>query len=121
MAQHVGRKASAETLLKTLVMRPDRLGEADAPLDDIPLPFWVVAALRPRVLVELGTHSGNSYAAFCQAVAHFEIDTTCYAIDTWLGDSQAGFYSEDVYDELRSYHDARYATFSRLVRTSFDD
>ena len=38
---------------------------------------------------------------------------------TWLGDEQAGYYGEDVYEGLRRSHDACYAAFSRLVRTTF--
>jgi Methyltransferase domain len=99
----------------------DRLVEPDAWAAHIPFAFWIVAALRPRLLVELGTHAGNSYLAFCQAVRNLGLTTACFAVDTWKGDVQTGFYDEDIYDELVRYHDPRYGAFSRLVRSTFDE
>ena len=39
----------------------------------------------------------------------------------WVGDPQAGSYGEDVYAELRDFHNVRYAAFSQLVRRTFDE
>ena len=86
----------------------------------VPFAHWLVAACRPRVLVELGTHAGVSYAAFCQAVQRCGLPTVCTAIDSWAGDDHAGAYSEDVYATLKAFHDPRFAGFSRLLRTTFD-
>jgi hypothetical protein len=73
------------------------------------------------MLVELGTHAGVSYTAFCQSVMNAGFDTRCVAVDTWLGDEQSGAYGEEVYSELREFHDGRYAAFSTLLRCTFDD
>lgn len=100
---------------------PDRLTDVISWHGHIPFAFWVIEALRPRVFVELGTHKGDSYCAFAQAVDRLGLGTLCYAIDTWRGDEHAGFYGEEVFDELRQYHDSRYGRFSRLVRSTFDD
>ena len=99
----------------------DYLAEPDAWVGHIPFAFWIVAALRPRLLVELGTHSGNSYCAFAQAVQRLGLDTACFAVDTWRGDAHAGYYGEEVFQALSRYHDARYRAFSRLVRSTFDE
>lgn len=90
-------------------------------LGHIPFAFWLVAIQRPKVLVELGTHNGASYSAFCQAIATLGLDTNAYAVDTWAGDPHAGHYGEEVFDELSAYLEPRYGTFSRLIRSTFDD
>ncbi|WP_298369936.1 class I SAM-dependent methyltransferase [Azospirillum sp.] len=100
---------------------PDRLSDPDSWVGHIPFAFWAIQALRPRVLAELGTHTGNSYLAFCQAVDRLGTNTICYAVDSWQGDEHAGFYADTVYRELSSYHDPKYSRFSRLVRCLFDE
>lgn len=103
-----------------MLIRPDRLAPS-AWSGHIPFGAWLVAALRPRLLVELGTHHGASYLAFCQAVREHGLDTRCLAVDTWEGDEHAGAYSDEVYDTLRRYHDPLYGAFSELLRMTFDD
>jgi hypothetical protein len=71
--------------------------------------------------VELGTHYGASYFAFCQAVQHLALDARCYAVDTWKGDQHAGFYGEEVYQAVRVHNDEMYSRFSSLIRSTFDD
>lgn len=100
---------------------PDRLTDVTSWHTLIPFAFWCVEELRPRVFVELGTHRGDSYSAFCQAVDLLGLSTACHAVDSWEGDPHAGFYGEEVYAELRAYHDPRYGRFSQLVRSTFDD
>jgi hypothetical protein len=84
-----------------------------------PFAFALVEMMRPRTIVELGTHAGDSYCIFCQAVDALKLETTCTAIDTWTGDEHAGRYGEEIYEQLRQYHDALYGRFSRLLRSTF--
>jgi glycosyltransferase involved in cell wall biosynthesis len=86
----------------------------------IPFAFWVIDASRPRMLVELGTEAGVSYCAFCQAISYLNLPTACYAVDTWEGDQHTGAYGSEVYENLVNYHQPRYSSFSRLVKTTFD-
>jgi hypothetical protein len=106
--------------LKIAFIRPIYLAHS-AWLEHIPFAFWLIHQLRPRVFVELGTHYGCSYFAFCQAVERLSLNTRCYAVDTWKGDEHAGFYGEDVYRTVNVHNNARYSQFSRLVRASFED
>jgi GT2 family glycosyltransferase len=87
----------------------------------IPFAHWLVGALRPHLLVELGTHTGVSYTAFCQSVRQLGLATRCYAVDNWTGDEHAGFYGDEVYDELKRFHDTRFIAFSALLRMRFDE
>jgi len=103
------------------LLSPARVVQPTSWVGHIPFAFWIIEALSPRIFVELGTHTGNSYFAFCQSVAHHKLDTRCYAVDTWKGDPHAGFYDNRVYEDVSAYHDRHYAAFSRLMRMTFDD
>lgn len=103
-----------------VLMRP-RISFPYSWVGHIPFAYLVIDLLRPRRLVELGTDSGNSYLAFCKAVKTLGLTTRCTAVDSWQGDEHSRRYGEEVYLALRAVHDPAYATFSRLLRTRFDD
>lgn len=107
-------------LTNSLFIKPKRLLESGW-LGHIPFAHWLIDILRPSVFVELGTHRGISYCAFCEAVKELQLETKCYAVDHWEGEEHAGLYGEDIYHEFLDFHDASYTGFSRLIRTSFDD
>ena len=90
-------------------------------LGHIPFAFWITEATQPGLLVELGTHTGNSYFSFCQAVRQLGLGTRCCAIDTWRGDLHSGPYGEEVYQRVVEINQRDYAPFSRLIRSTFDD
>src|SRR6266478_4137970 len=107
--------------LDPLFWREGRAGVGSAWYGHVPFAHWIVGALSPHTLVELGTHNGVSYSAFCEAVVRNGLDTRCFAVDTWLGDDQAGYFGEEVYWDLRRFHDERYSAFSELLRCAFDE
>ncbi|WP_235933808.1 class I SAM-dependent methyltransferase [Agromyces humi] len=80
-----------------------------------------MAAHRPSLVVELGTHNGFSYFVFCDAVVRLGLDARTYAVDTWEGDVHAGFYGEDVFAAVKQVNDAEYGSFSTLLRMTFDE
>ncbi|MNO26541.1 Chondroitin synthase [compost metagenome] len=100
--------------------RPIYLSGKSAWAEHIPFAFSLIEKLKPGIFVELGTHYGDSYCAFCQAIQKSELDCKAYAVDTWQGDEHAGLYGQDVLDQLRARHDVPYASFSRLLRETFD-
>lgn len=107
--------------LAPLFWSSERIGHTSAWWSHVPFAHWLVAASRPRLLVELGTHAGVSYTAFCEAVRHTKCGARCYAIDTWEGDAHAGAYGEEVYGDLSAFNEVRYSGFSELIRAKFDD
>jgi len=98
-----------------------RAGQPSAWHGHVPFAHWLVAATRPRSIVELGTHAGVSYSAFCQAVQRSDSGARCHAVDTWAGDAHAGAYDEAVYAEFSAFNAAHFAGFSTLIRKTFDD
>jgi O-antigen biosynthesis protein len=102
------------------LMPPRVVSDASAWNGHIPFAFALVEMLRPRTFVELGTYKGDSYCAFCQAVAALKLETRCSAIDTWSGDKHTGFYGPDLLAQLRGAHDSEYGKFSTLIQSTFD-
>ena len=60
--------------------------------DHLHFGYDLVALLQPKLVVELGVDRGESYFAFCQAVAETKLAARCFAVDTWRGDEHAGDY-----------------------------
>ncbi|MEI8340021.1 MAG: glycosyltransferase [Verrucomicrobiota bacterium] len=102
-------------------LTPEWTPEFSAWHEHSPFAFWITAVHRPRCLVELGTHWGYSYMAFCQSARQNQLNVTCYAIDTWKGDEQASFYGEEVFNGVSDYNQKHYPEFSTLIRSTFDD
>ncbi len=113
--------ALASPLLNAAFLRPQRTGVESAWYGHVPFAHWIAAACAPAVLVELGTHYGASYFAFCEALARHGVDVRAYAVDTWQGDPHAGHYGNEVFESVRAFHDERYRGFSTLLRCTFTD
>lgn len=90
-------------------------------LEHAPFAFWIMNAISPATLVELGTHNGFSFFTFCEAARRLRLPTRCFAIDTWQGDDHAGFYGDEIYADVSGVATASYPDSAVLLRGYFDD
>jgi hypothetical protein len=86
----------------------------------IPFGMFLVDIVRPGLLVELGTYTGVSFSAFCQAVKELGLETRCHAVDTWQGDDQSGYYGEETLIDLKAHIETQYKGFAQLIESTFD-
>jgi hypothetical protein len=113
-----------ENLKKTFNKKifPKFLNPPFAWLGHLHFAYFLIKKFKPRVFVELGTHSGNSYFAFCQSVIENSTNTLCYAVDHWKGDKHTYEYEgEKIFSNVNSYNLSNYSKFSKLLRMSFDE
>ena len=107
--------------LEPIFWPPTRTGLMSAWWGHVPFGHWLVTALQPGLIVELGTHHGVSFSSFCEAMHRGHIVGRCFAIDTWKGDNQTGFYDDTVFQNLFCFIRSRYRAFAELVRLTFDE
>ncbi len=103
----------AESLFPELLKSPWWIGH-------IPFAFELIARLQPAVLVELGTYSGSSFAAFCQAAKASGAPTHCYGVDLWEGDIHMGRFDEELYKEVSGYMESHFPGKATLIRKDFN-
>ena len=108
-------------LIDTASFQPIWMEPQSAWVGHLPFADWLIRETCPRIFVELGTHSGNSYFSFCQSVLNNSINTKCFAVDTWVGDEHAGRYGEEIYAKVSAHEAQFYSKFSRLLRSTFDE
>ena len=106
--------------MKSLKLVP-RYTEESSWWEHVPIAHWLVETLQPNCVVELGTHYGVSFFSFCEAAEEYSPDTHVYAIDTWAGDFQAGYYANEVYEKVKSHRDQYHKNRSTLIRSTFEE
>lgn len=89
-------------------------------VEHAPFAFWLIDALRPKKVVELGTHNGYSLFVMAEAVWRLGLDTQILALDSWEGDDQAGLYGDDVYRGVQKIAED-YPDAITLMRGYFSD
>jgi hypothetical protein len=80
--------------------------------------FWLIDALRPRVIVDLGTGDGYSHAVFCQAVQALNLNSRCYGIQQ--DNSHGTANGQDSFRALSDHIEAHYKSFSSLIRSDLE-
>jgi len=109
------------SLTKVYSWRPRWIEEPHPWVGHMPFARWLIGELRPKIFVELGTHTGNSYFSFCQGVQEKGLKTKCFAVDTWEGDAQAGHYDQRVFSLVQKNNQLNYSKFSTLLKMTFDE
>ena len=106
---------------QTFFEKSEDLSGKSAWVGHIPFAIWLIDFLKPANVVELGTHCGDSYFAFCQSAKKFSPNTKLFAVDTWEGDKHAGFYESDIYKRVNRINELKYKNFSCLLKKTFED
>jgi len=110
-----------EIILDEIKLNEPKYIKISAWLYHIPLAYLIINVLKPKIFVELGTHTGASYNAFCYAVKKLNLQTKCFAVDTWEGDPHSLKYSIDIYNELLDFNEKNYSNFSKLLKMTFQE
>ena len=105
---------------RTLFLPPERITDRPFWAGHVPFAMWLVEQHKPRLMVELGTETGVSLAAFCQAAAAVDLVCDIHGVDSWEGDSHTGHYV-GVYEDLRAYLSEKGYGFVHLHRMLFDE
>lgn len=87
----------------------------------VPVAHWIISEIKPKTVVELGTHYGVSFFAFCEAAEANSPDTFIYAVDTWEGDVQSGKYGENVLKRVKEHWTKNHKRNSRLIKSKFEN
>lgn len=106
---------------KIIFEQPLKLDGNNTWIQHIPFAFFLISAVRPKTIVELGVHTGESYFSFCQAVKYLSLDAKCYGIDSWQGDPHTGYYGDAVYQYLLAHEKEHYTGTSNLLKMMFDE
>ncbi len=84
-----------------------------------PFASWLVEAIRPESVVELGVYEGFSYFAFCEAARRYAPAARLVGVDTWEGDAHQGVVGPETRLRVEE-HNQLYALRSLLVAATFD-
>lgn len=90
-------------------------------VDHLPFAYDLVAAIRPKMVVELGVYNGLSFFTFCQAMMEHDIDGVAYGIDCWEGDAHTDAYDDSIYQDVSAHAREHYRGITYLLKMLFND
>ncbi|MFB9867334.1 glycosyltransferase [Vreelandella sulfidaeris] len=108
-------------LVHSAIFKPHPFSENSAWLGHLQFAYFLIRVHRPKIFVELGSHWGHSYFAFCKSIKELGVECATYAIDTWEGDEHAGNYEGNVFEFVNTHNEEYYKSFSTLLKTNFDN
>ena len=109
-----------------VLARPKYVVGKTAWLEHAPFAFYLTSILEPKVFVEVGTDTGESYFTFCQAVDELGLDCQCYGIACEREAEEINRESNGALDPadfqgLQDYNQSNYADYSQLIHSPWKD
>ena len=95
---------------------PRYLSDESARAGHLPFAYDLVRFLRPALLVEVGTWSGDSFFTFCQSIVEHAVNARCYAVCEPRDDKQGGDTRDLQFTNVQAYCSATYSLFASLLR-----
>lgn len=83
--------------------------------------YDLVRNLKPKKIVELGTHLGCSLFSLAQSIHDGKLNIQIDAIDTWQGDKHSSIYGENIFQRVQEIKRACYPKVNiNFIRKTFD-
>ena len=101
-------------------MQPACLAGPSTLLGHIPFISWLIEALRPSLLVDLGTNFGSSYNIYCEIIAGQRASTRVYAVSAHQANSDSGQRNNSPLKASPLQDNTRYESFLTLLGSTFD-
>ena len=90
-------------------------------VDHLAFAYDLVAAHRPKLIVELGVYNGLSFFTFCQSMVEHNIDGVAYGVDCWEGDEHTDAYDDSIYTDVAEHARGNYRGNTYLLRMFFNE
>ncbi|HEX7672147.1 MAG TPA: class I SAM-dependent methyltransferase [Polyangiaceae bacterium] len=92
-----------------------------APLDHTSFAYDLVTAVRPRLVVDVGTGAGMFMAIACQAMREHDIDGLVHGIDAWSDDEGKPEDDETRWADLNAFLRTHFRGIAYLMKMSHED
>jgi hypothetical protein len=112
--------SSGVSVLDIVGFKPEAVSDSDAWVGHLHFANYIIQKVKPKLFVELGVYTGNSYFAFCQSIEQFKTETQAFGIDSWAGDIHMGPQDPNIFLNVSKTNE-KYSRFSRLIKKTFDD